>query len=234
MTQVTVASTIFQPVAAPSTFEETVGRLGTAIRIGVLQPGERLPPERVLAVRLGISRSTLRQALAQLTETGHLVAQRGRTGGTFVAADPPVASGATFRPEASRELMDWRMTLELGAVQLAAERATHLQRQAIATASAVDRFDDWAGFRREDARFHLLLAQAARSPLVVDAMTRVQGELSDLFTHLELNNLQWGSAQEQHRAVADAVVDGDAARARDAMRAHLATTERYLDGALNE
>ena len=54
---------VFQPVQPPTTFEETVERLGTAIRLGLLQPGSRLPPERDLADRLRISRSTLRQSL---------------------------------------------------------------------------------------------------------------------------------------------------------------------------
>ncbi len=63
---------MFEPVDASSTYEETVTRLGTAIRIGVLPAGSKLPPERELAEQLAISRSTLRQALATLTATGHL------------------------------------------------------------------------------------------------------------------------------------------------------------------
>src|SRR6185295_5520587 len=81
---------IFQPVRPPSTFEETVERLGTAIRLGLLAPGSRLPPERELAKQLRISRSTLRQALTTLVQSGHLISLRGRSGGTFVAAEPPL------------------------------------------------------------------------------------------------------------------------------------------------
>src|SRR3954463_8328239 len=122
---------VFAPVAAPSTYEHTVERLGTAIRIGILPPGSRLPPERELAEQLGISRSTLRQALSSLTTSGHLRAVRGRTGGTFVAETPPVASPTPFPVERARAVLDWRMALELGTVQLAAERASERQREAV-------------------------------------------------------------------------------------------------------
>src|SRR3954469_15581342 len=101
---------VFAPVSAPSTYEHTVERLGTAIRIGILPPGSRLPPERELAEQLGISRSTLRQALSTLTASGHLHAVRGRTGGTFVAEKPPAASPTPFPLERSRVVLDWRMT----------------------------------------------------------------------------------------------------------------------------
>src|SRR4051794_41798329 len=81
---------VFEPVSAPTTFEETVERLGTAIRTGLLPPGSRLPPERDLADQLGIARSTLRQALTTLVQSGYLVALHGRSGGSIVAATPPL------------------------------------------------------------------------------------------------------------------------------------------------
>src|SRR5213594_3235642 len=91
MAQDSVLERVFEPVRPPTTFEETVERLGTAIRLGLLPAGSRLPAERDLAGQLGISRSTLREALTTLVQSGHLVAQRGRTGGTFVAERPPLA-----------------------------------------------------------------------------------------------------------------------------------------------
>src|ERR671916_2954941 len=92
---------VFDPVQAATTFEETVERLGTGIRLGLLPQGSQLPPERELAEQMGISRSTLRQALTALTQSGHLVAVRGRGGGWFVAGGPP-------RDLAERvDLADW-------------------------------------------------------------------------------------------------------------------------------
>src|ERR687884_203174 len=85
---------VFEPVQTATTFEETVDRLGTAIRLGILAPGSRLPSERELAEQLRISRSTLRQAIPTLVEGGPLPSLRGRRGGTFVAPEPPLAEGA--------------------------------------------------------------------------------------------------------------------------------------------
>ena len=116
---------VFKPVQPPTTFEETVERLGTAIRLGLLSPGMRLPAERELADQLSISRSTLRQALTTLVQSGHLVALRGRSGGTFVAEEPPLAKETDAPPlsDEARAVLDYRVVVETGATVLAAERA---------------------------------------------------------------------------------------------------------------
>ena len=72
---------VFAPVRSVTALEETVDRLGTAIRLGLLPPGTRLPAERDLCAKLGIARSTLRQALLALAQSGHLYATRGRGAG---------------------------------------------------------------------------------------------------------------------------------------------------------
>src|SRR6476646_11130874 len=114
---------VFEPVQTPTTFEETVERLGTAIRLGLLAPGSRLPSERSLASQLRISRSTLRLALTTLVQSGHLVSALGRTGGTFVAERPPLAE-AEDKPlgDEAWAVLDYRVAVETGATILAAER----------------------------------------------------------------------------------------------------------------
>src|ERR1700726_536143 len=95
---------VFAPVRSQTAFEETVERLGPAIKLGLLPPGSRLPAERELCTRLGIARSTLRQALTALTQSGHVFATRGRGGGTFVADPLPPAD-----PPSQRMLAELRM-----------------------------------------------------------------------------------------------------------------------------
>src|SRR5687767_6305982 len=178
---------VFEPVQAVTTFEETVERLGTAIRLGLLGPGAQLPPERDLAEQLGISRSTLRQALTALTQSGHLVAVRGRAGGRFVAEAPPLpqSSRVDLEEERWRELLDYRVAVECGAAVLAAERATAADfarlRRHVADMQSVE---DFAVYRQADVFFHLALAEAAGSGRLVAAMTEVQGGMSELIGHI--------------------------------------------------
>src|SRR3954466_282313 len=83
---------VFDPVQTATTLEETVERLGTAIRLGLLGPGDRLPPERELADQLGIARSTPRQALTSLPERGPRPPPRRPP------THPPPGGGAGPRP----------------------------------------------------------------------------------------------------------------------------------------
>ena len=80
---------LLSPVEPAGAVEQVVRRIGEAIGAGLLAPSERLPGQVELAETLGVARMTLRQALTILVDAGLLEIRRGRTGGTFVAADPP-------------------------------------------------------------------------------------------------------------------------------------------------
>src|SRR3979490_3491972 len=80
---------LLRPGRPGNPFEDTVERLLQTIRLGVLAPGESLPPERELAAKLGVSRDTVREAIKPLSDAGYLVSRRGRYGGTFLAHEPP-------------------------------------------------------------------------------------------------------------------------------------------------
>src|SRR3954466_6768194 len=180
---------VFEPVRTATTFEETVDRLGTAIRLGILAPGSRLPSERDLAEQLAISRSTLRQAITALVESGHLTSVRGRTGGTlalpqrpppggpggpFVAPEPPLAEGSAGPlPEGWHEVLDVRIAVEVGVATVAAERIA--DDALAAMAEAVERMDaatEFEEYRRADVRFHIAIAQATGVPRLVALATQ--------------------------------------------------------------
>jgi len=224
---------VFKPVEPPTTFEETVERLGTAIRLGLLAAGSRLPPERDLADQLSISRSTLRQALTTLVQSGHLVAVRGRAGGTFVADEPPLAGGDSAEPlgDAARAALDMRVAVEAGATLLAAERAEQPDLEAldqlVARMEAAETFEH---YRRADVRFHIGMAEAARSPRLVREMTEVQGQMSDLIARIAHPEEVLTRSNAQHGRLVKLVREGDKGRAVRLVREHIAGTEHILAG----
>jgi len=225
---------VFKPVRPPTTFEDTVERLGTAIRLGLLPAGSRLPPERSLADELGISRSTLRQALTTLVQSGHLVSSRGRTGGTFVAERPPLAE-KDGKPlgEETWAVLDYRVAVEAGATILAAERAEVEQLDRLGElvskmAGAID-FED---YRRADIRFHIGIAEAASSPRLVAAMTEVQGQMSDLIALIAHPEEVLTHSNEQHRRLVRHLRRGDTSRAVGLIREHIEGTEHIIAGLL--
>jgi DNA-binding FadR family transcriptional regulator len=223
---------VFKPVRPPTTFEETVERLGTAIRIGLLTAGSKLPPERELAGELRISRSTLRQALTTLVQSGHLTVTRGRSGGTFVVERPPL-SEPDDEPlgEEAWEVLDHRVAVEVGAVILAAERATkeRLDRLGELVANMADP-TDFEAYRRADIRFHIGVAEAAGSPRLVREMTEVQGQMSDLIGRIAHPHEVLTRSNEQHRRLLALLREGDATRAVPLMRSHIRGTEHILAG----
>src|SRR5205823_13308172 len=117
------AGTLFRPVRAGNAFEETVERLLQSIRLGVVGAGERLPSERELAERLGVSRVTLREAIRALADAGYVESRRGRYGGTFVnesLPDPPEQAAATVDSSVLEDALSLRYVLETGAAEMAA------------------------------------------------------------------------------------------------------------------
>jgi DNA-binding FadR family transcriptional regulator len=226
---------VFAPVRSHTAFEETVDRLGTAIRLGLLPPGERLPAERELCTMLGVARSTLRQALTALGQSGHLHAQRGRGGGTFVAQRPPPADPPTAAEVAEwRQVCDVRFATEVGVSVLAAQRAPE---EALAglddlvTVMAA-RLDDFPAYRQADVRFHVGLAEATGSQRLVTAMTEAQGQMTVLISHIAHPVEVLHHANLQHARLLAALRARDVAGAATTMAAHLDGTRHILAGLL--
>ena len=226
---------LFAPVHSQTAFEETVERLGTAIKLGLLTPGTRLPAERELCARLGIARSTLRQALVALGQSGHLHATRGRGGGTFVADPLPPAQPPSPEVLAGwRNICDQRMAVEVGIAVLAAERAQPAMVDPLEdlVVTIDDLLDDFTAYRPLDVRFHVGLAELTGSPHLVKQMTETQGAMSALISHIAHPPEVLDSANDQHRRLVTALRRHDEATAARVMTEHLRGTEHVLAGLL--
>jgi GntR family transcriptional repressor for pyruvate dehydrogenase complex len=226
---------IFAPVRSQTAFEETVDRLGTAIKLGLLPAGERLPAERELCQKLGIARSTLRQALTALGQSGYLHAVRGRGGGTFVVEEPPRPDRPDDVTLATwHETCDERLAIEVGVAVLAVARATTAQLAALdeLVLGLDDCIDDYPAYRQADVRFHVGLAESTGSTRLVAAMTHCQGAMSDLIHHIAHPPEVLTHANAQHARLLAAIRAQDAGHAVQIMTEHLQGTEHILAGLL--
>jgi len=231
----TSLETIFAPVRSQTAFEEAVDRIGTAIRLGLLPPGTRLPAERELCAKLGIARSTLRQALVALGQSGHLRAIRGRGGGTFVVDDlPPAAPPADDVLDRWRTMWDHRIALEVGVAVLACKRARPGALRGLGELlSAMEvSLDDFATYRQLDVRFHIGLAETTENSRLITVATEVQGNATRLIALIAHPAEVLSSSNVQHRRILAAVSSGDEGATAREVAEHLRGTEHILAGLL--
>jgi DNA-binding FadR family transcriptional regulator len=230
------SETLLRPVRLGNAFEDTVGRLLETIRLGMLAPGESLPPERELAARLGVSRDTVREAIKSLAEAGYLVSRRGRYGGTFLAEELPrhtrVERGLTR--EQIDDALRLREVLEVGAARMAAGRTlTSAQRDDLWTRLADVRAAAPEDYRRLDSRLHLAIAEAAGSPSLVPLVAENRMRLNAMLDQIPLLTRNIAHSDEQHHDIVIAILAGDVDAAERAMRAHVAGSAALLHGFLD-
>ena len=231
------AAALLRPVRPGNAFEDTVGRLLQTIRLGVLAPGESLPPERELAARLGVSRDTVREAIKSLSDAGYLVSRRGRYGGTFLAEEIP-ALPADDQPAVGRDEIDdalrLRDILESGAARMAAMRTlAAAEREELWSRLADVRGATLEDYRRLDSRLHLAIAEAAGTLSLVPLVAENRMRLNALLDRIPLLARNITHSNEQHEAIVIAILAGDGESAAAAMRAHVAGSEALLHGFLD-
>lgn len=234
---------LFHPVRAGNAFEETVERLLTAIKLGLAEPGSRLPPERELAERLDVSRVTLREAIRALQRSGYVESRRGRYGGTFVRPVLPTLTKSAARrltKQTGHDLEDTltlRDVLESGAAEQAARAAPAAGgADAAALVACFEECagaDDVAEYRRLDSRFHLAVAETAGSQSLTAAVARVRMRVNGFLDAIPVLERNVAHSEQQHAQVVAAILAGDPEAARRAMAEHLSATAALLRGFLS-
>lgn len=230
---------VLRSVRGHHAFEGCVGQLATAIRLGVYPFGSPLPTERDLAERMGVSRATLREAIAALRQAGMVQTTRGRGGGTVVSYRPeaPAKGGSPGLADRKEELLDsltFRRVVEPGACYVAASRSlTASERMMLTTALAeVDQAEDPAVHRQADSRLHLAIASVTASPMTIRSVTEVQACLHDMLQAIPVLEVNIEHSNRQHRAIVEAILAGEATKARRAMEHHCDDTAALLRGLL--
>ncbi|MGL5987301.1 MAG: FCD domain-containing protein, partial [Burkholderiales bacterium] len=225
--------------------DDIVEQLEGMILEGTLKSGERLPAERALAEQFGVSRPSLREAIQKLAAKGLLVSRQG--GGNYVVE----TLGSTFsdpllhllesNPEAQRDLLEFRQTLEASCAYYAALRATEVDRERLTAAfdalqdcyardDEVSRIEEGAA----DARFHLAIAEASHNAVLLHT---IRG-LFDLLKRNVVTNIGGMYQQRtetrdmlinQHRDLYLAIIEGRAEQAREVSTRHLLYVQEVLE-----
>jgi DNA-binding FadR family transcriptional regulator len=235
--EVLSAGLLLTPARPANAFEETVQRLLQSIRLGLIGPGEQLPPERELAGMLEVSRDTLREAIASLAEAGWVVARRGRYGGTFVSDElpspsPVVADAGADAPGAALEdTLALRAVIEVGTARRAAEsELSALDRERLWQAYEECRAASGGQYRMADSRLHLLIAEVVGAPSIIPLVADVRMRVNELLDGIPLLAPNIAHSDEQHRAIVDAILRGSPDEAAAAMAEHIEGTEALLRG----
>lgn len=230
---------VFEPIRPKKISEEIVEQIKMLISRGELKPGDRIPSERELALMLGVSRPSVREAIMVLDAMGFLEARQG--GGTYVRtltdkriADPLAKLVEKKDPAMLRALAEVRMGLESWSAYLAAQRAEQSEIDEMRRLYAVmEKQAARGGWDSEvDAEFHYVITAASHNSLqmhVLDSVhslfhTTIQVALMEFYR-------QEGHVEKlltQHREIMEAIADHDPERARQKMMTHLAMVEEKM------
>jgi len=210
-----------------SAAETVVEHVRTLLERGALKAGDRLPPERTLALYTGVSRSSVRVGLRALATMGIIQSRHGS--GTFIADGPPALESkplhflAALHGFTRDEMFEARRLLEVGVVGLSARRATGEQVAAIAeeVTSMFASLDSPLDFLRHDIRFHRAVAAASGNPILASLVEM----LSEVFYERRRETVDRAcdlkESAEMHRRIYMAIRQRDAAGAGEAMNRHL-------------
>ncbi|MCK8436155.1 FadR family transcriptional regulator [Streptomyces sp. D2-8] len=228
---------VLRPVRAGNGFEEALEQILQVVRLGLVPGGERLPAERELAERLGISRVTLREVLKVLQDQGLVESRRGRYGGTFVLPRADTVGEDELRRRVAEvdieDVLRFREVLEVGAAGLCAAHGLD-EKQADRLREALARTHDapLTEYRRLDTLLHLTIAELSGSPTLTAQYAAVRATVNDLLDGIPLLVRNLEHSQRQHTALVEAVIEGDADQAREIMREHCGGTAALLRGFL--
>ena len=219
---------MYKVVRTSRLYEQIVQQIEESITKGTLKAGDQLPSERELALKFGVSRTAVREAVKALHEKGLVEAYSGR--GTFVTNGTSQAVRQSIdllmrmdQPGGSGYLAEVRQILEPEIAALAATRIQEPQLALMREAFSVmnDALKDPDAYIEADLDFHLALAEAAENPLILSLIDSIVGVLREQRMGIFFEDGGPQRGQYHHARILAAIERRDAEASRAAMRDHL-------------
>ena len=224
---------LFTAVSLNRVSQAIVAQIKVLLRQGRLKPGDRLPSERELCERFGVSRVTVREALRVLEAGGLIEIRVGARGGAFITSPTSEQIGAgladllNLSPLTSAEVTEARQVFELGIVPLVVERATDADISELRQMTDLHQAAlDADGYTMAmSAEFHIRVAACTHNPAIEMLVQSFHGPL--LMSLLEAKvaaPLMGRRGTKEHREFIDAIAGRDVEKALEIMRTHLQRT----------
>ena len=228
---------MFQAISSNRMSEAIVEQIRTLIRTNQLNPGDRLPSERDLCERMGVSRVTVREALRVLEAGGLVEIRVGARGGAFVTSPSSTRLGAgladllNLSPVTSTEVTEARRVVELGIIPLAVERATPDDigelREMIQSHMAAHKRGDYT--MAMSAAFHVRVAACTHNAAIEMLVQSFHGPLLMSLREAQTAAPLMGQrGTSEHREIVEAIAARDPDKALAIMQQHIQRTARRL------
>jgi GntR family transcriptional regulator, transcriptional repressor for pyruvate dehydrogenase complex len=229
-----LSSLPLEPIEQSTMSELVAKRLIKLLSNGTLKAGDKVPPERDLAARLNVGRTTLREALKLLTLSGVLVTRRGD--GTYVCAEfgnllsHQLAWPVLLNTHDVDMVMEVRSPLEVQAARLAAERATPADLESIGVFRHLLAIEGRDTERETalDLEFHDAIAAASRNRLLFDLMKSLHSIMRQYIMLSNEMTARLQSTVAEHQKVYDAIAAHDPDGAESAMKEHLKWSKDWI------
>jgi DNA-binding FadR family transcriptional regulator len=200
--------------------DQVIDRLQDWVTQGKYRPGDLLPPEPALIAALGVSRTTIREAISVLAHAGLLDVRQGD--GTYVKASAPreEALYVRLRRAAALELYEVRRLLELGTARLAAEHHTNddakLLRSLLSKRDAAQASGDTDELVQADVALHVAIATATKNSVLAELFGTFASALQETISHVVRDSAMTEDTSREHHLLIDAITRRDATAAVDA------------------
>jgi GntR family transcriptional repressor for pyruvate dehydrogenase complex len=218
---------MFKSIKRSRLSDEVANQIKNLIGEGELKPGDRLPPERELIKQFGVSRPSLREALNSLVATGFLeVRQAKRTFVRSVAADrmeDPLSFLIKTDTQKIFDLIEVRKAMEAWGASQAAQRATdedikRLESIIEEMGKAIEEGREW---EKEDAEFHLAIAQATHNMVQIHIMSTLYDLLRESVAKIFTDKTKMRKLFQQHSRIVNAIKNRSPEKARERTLEHL-------------
>ena len=234
---------MFTPIKNKKVYQHVIEQVQVMVMDGTLKKGDKLPAERELAEALGVSRTSVREALRALEIIGTIESRQGE--GNFIATNmekslfEPLSVMFKLNQGRSEDILELRIIIELEAARLAAERIEEKDMETLdeliqALAKAKDENESVI----IDKEIHYKIAEITGNYLIISVLNAISTLMESFIKEARVRIINWAKERnlllQQHQEICASIIAKDPVRAIRAMNAHFQTVIESMENLIEE